>query len=43
MSEVPLYINRKAPGKPTGCVAQRGAAPCFVVSGSVIDSHSLHG
>jgi len=34
------YINRKAPAKPTWCVAQREAASCLVVICSVIYSHS---
>jgi hypothetical protein len=36
------YINRRAPGKPNWCVAQREAAPCLVVIGSVMYSHSLY-
>ena len=36
------YINRKAPARPTWCVAQRGAAPCLVVICSVMYSHSFY-
>ena len=35
-------MNRKAPAKPTWCVAQRGAAPCSVVISSVIYSNSFY-